>query len=902
MYTHTLVALPSQPTPFIGRKHAREAITHLLSDPDCRLLTLVGPGGIGKTRLALEVTAALSSEYPDGALFVALQPLIAHDQIIRAIADAVHFQFFGTTDPKVQLYNHLANLNALLVIDNFEHLLDCATLLSEIVAHAPCVKLLVTSREVLNLREEWVYRVEAMDFPSPELSAESLDSLTAYDAVHLFEHSARRAYPQFSLADEYSHVIRICQQVDGMPLALELAAAWLRRLPCSEIVNELNRSLDILASSARNLEARHRSIRNVFDQSWRLLSDHEREVMMRASVFRGGFTRYAAQTIMGALLTTLADLVDKSMLRVDAVGRYHLHELVRQYAAEQLELAGLDEAALDAHSIYYLNFMAEREADMKGHRQLAARAEIHAETENFRAAWQVALETRNGEAVHRVLEAMRVYFDLMSQQDQAVDLLVDAEAYFTSEYVLPENPYPGLLYTWIVGHRIWADLHGPERNVANPLNEVTWILEVAEAAGDLCLMAFGYNLAALVRRMFLENQIRLNFVHKSLALYEQLNDTFWIAENLVYIGICHRESAQYPEMFDYLHKALELQLQSGNKHAAGWTLIHIGLMQAFIHGATKDKQSSDDGTACIAQAKAYFDEIDTPKGKAFILWAENRIAIQSGDFERGEQLAQQSMTFMQSVSNMGGVAFAISSLGYIAVLQGNYADGKRLCELTLARERVEPGINYFAGLAVVASIEGDLSTARQHFHALLVPMTVEILPSHITVTLSTAVVILAHTLGEDRQTNRLGAVQLLGQVFHYPTSWLGFLNNWKLLTQLRAELEAELGTETYNAAWEYGKSRDLADVFHELQVEFGVVSAEDAPDESIVTSNPDDLTEREREILALIASGASNREIAESLVLALGTVKWYITQIYGKLGVNSRTQAVAHARKRGLLV
>lgn len=896
---HALIALPPQPTPFIGRKGAREAIIPLLADADCRLLTLVGAGGIGKTRLALEVASEIAPEYLDGAVFVGLQPLSASDQVIHAIADAVGYQFYGTTDPKIQLLNHLANLTALLVIDNFEHLVDCAPLLSEIVAHAPCVKLIVTSREILNLREEWVYRVEAMNFPSVDTHSDVPEQLEKYDAVRLFEHHARRAQPQFSQADEYAHVIRICQRVNGLPLALELAAAWLRRLPCSEIVQELNRGLDILASGARNLEPRHSSIRNVFDQSWRLLNDHERDVMMRASVFHGGFMRHAAEKVMAASLMTLADLVDKSMLHVDAAGRYHLHELVRQYASEQLDLAGLSEGTLHAHSVYYLHFMAERETDLKGHRQLIARAEIQSEIENFRAAWQTALETKNGETVYCALEAMRMYFDLMSQQDQAVDLLVAAEVQFTSEYILSDNPYPGLLCAWITAHRIWLSWVGPGYDFSTASVEIRNILNIAERVGDVRLIAFAKNLAALLNHIFWDNSLRLKLFSESLALFQQLNDSFWIADTLVMIGVCHREALRDAEMFACWHQALELQLRDGNKHAAGWTLGHIGYMQALINQAVKEKLYAVNDETNLAQAKAYFDEIGTPKGKAFLIWMENKIALQSGDFERGKQLAQQSLRFMQSVSNDGGIKSAMSSLAFFAILQGDYAEGKGICQQLMISSRTERALTDYAGLAIVASLEGDNAEAKQLFHTLLLPMTLQVLPAHVSITLSTAAIILAYDSGDDRATNRLRTVQLLGQVFHYPTSWLGFLNNWKLLTDLCTELETELGTAAYNAAWDYGKSRDLADVFHELQIEFGGVQIES--DTPVAAANPDDLTDRESEILALIASGSSNREIADSLVLAIGTVKWYITQIYGKMGVNSRTQAVAHARKRGLL-
>ncbi len=427
--------LPSQAAPFIGRVDELAEITRLLADPACRLLTLVGPGGIGKTRLAIEAariivggvgTRQTVSEqlFPNGVHFVPLQPLTSPDFIVPAIVEALGFQFYGQSDPRQQLLDYLQEKSLLLVVDNFEHILDGALLVDDILAHAPGMKLLVTSRERLNLVEEWVYEVHGLDCPADEMETE----IEGYSAIQWFMQNARRAQVGFALTPaQRPAVTRICRTVGGNPLAIELAATWLRALPAKAIADEIARGLDILESQARNVPERHRSMRAVLQHSWSLLSKTERNVFRRLAVFRGGFAYEAAERVTGATLWTLSALVDKSLLQVDANGRYDLHELVRQYAAEQLNTSGEADALRDGHSAYYLDFLAQREADIKGRRQLPALKEIAADFDNVRVAWSRALQRKDATLVSGTLEGLTHFCDMTARQWQGEELLLEAE-------------------------------------------------------------------------------------------------------------------------------------------------------------------------------------------------------------------------------------------------------------------------------------------------------------------------------------------------------------------------------------------------------------------------------------------------------------------------------------------
>jgi len=322
------------------------------------------------------------------------------------MADALHLPLSGQEAPDAQLLGYLQNKQMLLLLDDFEPLLkpapeaviEPADLLASILLSAPDVTLIVTSREVLNLQEEWLYSIEGLPYPVDD-AAENLED---YGAVKLFAERARRVRRHFSLGEECSEVVRICQLVEGMPLGLELAASWTKTMPCRIIANEIQRNIDFLETGLRNVPSRQRSIRVIFDQSWKLLTHQERDVFKRLSVFRGGFKREAAERVAGASLVVLSALVDKSLLRWGTEGRYQIHELLRQYAAEQLVQSPEDVAHIyDAYAAYYTNFLAGWKLDITGGQQKKAAREIAADLENIRAAWQWTIQQARIEAIKK---------------------------------------------------------------------------------------------------------------------------------------------------------------------------------------------------------------------------------------------------------------------------------------------------------------------------------------------------------------------------------------------------------------------------------------------------------------------------------------------------------------------
>ena len=401
------LGLPFQPTPFIGRDAELTEIATILGDRGCHLLTLLGPGGVGKTRLALEAAARQSQAFADGVAFVALASISAPNQIVSAIGDALNLSFAGQPDPTAYLLGYLRARHMLLLLDNFEHLLDGSDLLSDILQGAPHLTLVVTSRERLNLQAEWLFDVDGLAFPSkdPHGSAapQSLADLANYSAVQLFVQRATQVQPRLSLSESaLTTIVRLCQHVAGMPLAIELAAAGVRTQSIAEIEQRIHANLDVLASTLRDVPARHRSMRAAFDHSWELLSEGEQALFSQLTVFRGGWTLTAAEHIAEATLPNLSLLVDKSLVRwistekpssvehdalnAAAEPRFVMLEPIREYALEQLGASPDTEAVWQRHAHYFTALAEEAQSLLAGPQQEAWLRRLNAEHDNLRAA------------------------------------------------------------------------------------------------------------------------------------------------------------------------------------------------------------------------------------------------------------------------------------------------------------------------------------------------------------------------------------------------------------------------------------------------------------------------------------------------------------------------------------
>ncbi len=417
--------LEAQATPFIGRARELATLDELLAAPKNRLISIVGPGGMGKTRLAISCAERqiAAGRFADGVFFVPLAPLAAPAQIAPLIAKTLNIPLEpgqsteglersgqGETSQAAKLLNYLQNKQMLLVLDNFEHLVEGAAIITEISRAAPAVTILTTSRERLHISGEQVFPIQGLDFPDWEAPEDPCD----YTAMELFLASAHRVRPGFELvAGEMVYLARICKLVGGMPLGLELAAAWVDMLSMEAIVAEIQGNLDFLETDLRDVPDRHRSIRAIFDTSWARLSAAEQQIFPRFALLRGGFRREAAEKVAGATLKTLAALVSKSLLQYSQeTNSYQIHELLRQYGLERLQANSAEERqSRDQHSAYFCTLIQQHMQALVSGQSPAAIDEIEADIANIQAAWDWAIAQGDLARVEQAFDGLCIYYD-----------------------------------------------------------------------------------------------------------------------------------------------------------------------------------------------------------------------------------------------------------------------------------------------------------------------------------------------------------------------------------------------------------------------------------------------------------------------------------------------------------
>jgi len=611
--------LPVYLTPFVGREREQADLARLLGRPDCRLVTALGPGGVGKTRLAVEVARTIGG-FADGVAFVSLAPAAAPQAIVPAIGEAIGFAFAGTGDLLAQLVGELRDRRTLLVLDNVEHLLDAdgvtLGIVGQLLAGAGGVTVLATSRERLKLAGEWVLEVAGLPVPSPRAAGPA----AAYPALALFVEHAQRVSQGFHLsAENEAAVVTICRLVDGLPLGIELAAAWTRMLSPQEIGRELAAGLDTTHLAAGALPQRHHSLRAVVDHSWRLLGPAERAALRRLAVFHGGFTREAAAAVAGAGLDVLACLADKSLLRRAPSGRYDLHEIIRQYADARLrEDPGEHAAARDQHARFYTELLSEQEPLLKGAQQTAGLATLAAEIDNIRAAWQHAVERRWLDTLERAVEMLQWFYEYRSWHQEGVSLFAQA------------------------ADQLRADLSA---GAGSPH---------ARALGRI-LGHFGY-LAARVGAL----ERARDALAESYALLEDGRDQAGLARTLVHRGIVDYWVGDYPGARRALERGTALAETAGER----W-IVALGQSWGSIvaHALGAYPEAERLFRAAIAAWRA------TSNPRA-ILWCSTYCSITLialGKYDEAEQVLRESLALGHATDDRYGIAMALHHLGRVAL-------------------------------------------------------------------------------------------------------------------------------------------------------------------------------------------------------------------------------------------
>jgi len=563
--------LPVLPTPTVGREEALSEIDAFLDDPDCRLLTLVGLGGIGKTRLAVEVARGRLSGYADGVCFAPLAGITSLSGIVPAIAGAVGFTLSEGGDPARQLLGYLCGKEMLLVLDNYEPLLadpgHPTTFVSELLGTVPRVQLLVTSRERLSVQGEQLYPVQGMHYPQ---EGEPPEQVVAYSAVQLFLSSARRVRPGYEAeGDELDAVGRLCRMAGGMPLAIELAAAWMDMLSPGEIMVEVERSLAFLRSNLRGVPEEHHSMVAVLDASWGMMSEAEQKAFAALSVFSGGCTREAAEAVTGAGLAILRALVQKSLLTRDESGRYQMHELLREYAeGKRRGQPEARERALDRHCTYYARWIEEREGVLeRGEARL-----VLPEIENVHAGWSRAVQLLRFPELRQYRYVAWLY--------ELSGRLGEAEAAFGwADKVLRAACEQGLDRGATIAVAValmWESRvlrHAGKREEAiRLLSEVISLLRSVDAQEELAVATMEVVYAGMVGYGAEARQL----VEEGLAVFRERSSNFHVAaalNNLAELAL-RRGDARGAE--EYCRESLRVNEPTGNRRLMAWSLETMG--------------------------------------------------------------------------------------------------------------------------------------------------------------------------------------------------------------------------------------------------------------------------------------------------------------------------------------
>jgi predicted ATPase/DNA-binding SARP family transcriptional activator len=417
--TSSRSSLPTRGTTFVGRSIERPQIENALARSDVRLLSLIGPGGIGKTRLALEIAQA--SRITTTVAFVSLEAITTLTHLPNAIASILGLQLGDDPDPFQAVVKILEKQNLLLILDSVEHLLEGANYLPDLLRGCPNLKLLITSRERLGLEEEWVFHVGGLAIPTNNVT---LEQALGFEAVQLFAQRAKRAQLSFNLTpDKLEFVLKICELVGGSPLGLELAAAWVRLMPTAEIADEIAHNLDFLEAANTDIPAKHQSLRAVFEQTWKRLNTTEQRVLARLTVFRGGFTREAANEVSGANLSVLSSLLDKSLIRVSDKGRYDIHVLLHQFALEMLSKNVEDfERTRVAHGNFFFAFCQRAGTAIRQMIEEKRWTErVDQDLENIRAALTEWLERDDTETALKHLTILRNFWSRTGRAREARD-------------------------------------------------------------------------------------------------------------------------------------------------------------------------------------------------------------------------------------------------------------------------------------------------------------------------------------------------------------------------------------------------------------------------------------------------------------------------------------------------
>jgi predicted ATPase len=594
--------LPPPKTSFIGRDQELIEIAQQLVKKDCRLLTLHGMGGIGKSRLAIQAAydQLKSQQFKDGVYFVALDALSSAELIPSSIAEALGLELQGQEDTLTQVKRFIGKKHLLLVLDNYEHLMAGAILTSELLQVCPNLKLLVTSRERLNVEEEWVLTLDGLSVPTSTEFSEA----ERFDALHLFVQRAKRAMLEFSLTQEtLPHALKICQLVEGSPLGIELAAVWVKTLPVSEIAKEIESNLSVLEAPTKNIPRRHQSIRAVFEHSWKLLTDKEQEVLKKLSIFVGGFRKEAAAEVAGATLPILVSLVDKSLINVLYTGRFNLHSMLRYYTTHKL----VSNNQLDLVQKEFVNcifsFIGERSREVSERTSINALKSIDEEMENLRLAWSLGIQHQLFDLFNKVSELL-TYFHIRARYDEGNRLFKNLA---NSLMELSSEQQKALLGQTLL-NQSWLNYQLGDLDEAILLAQRGLDFVRSSPEPNFTELAKGFNIFAMILLASGKIQEAKNYATDAVTMAKKHFITSKVTIYLSNLALIEEELGNYEYARQCYLNVLELEHKSLNIYGVIPTLNNLGHLNLVL-GKPKDALTHFLESLDLAREAQFYEQI-----------------------------------------------------------------------------------------------------------------------------------------------------------------------------------------------------------------------------------------------------------------------------------------------------